>query len=81
VVVPQGREKPRAVRWEPQVSEDVFSRGRTLASSPLVERALEVELTDHLGGSSSSAAFRERCVRAEELTEDVAAAIEASAAA
>jgi hypothetical protein len=49
---------------------------------PLVERALdEVELTDHLGGSSSSAAFRERCWRAEELTEEVEAAIEASAAA
>jgi hypothetical protein len=38
-----------------------LSRGRTPASSPLVERALEVQLTDHLGGSSSSAAFRERC--------------------
>jgi hypothetical protein len=49
--------------------------------APLVERALEVELTDHLGGSSSSAAFRERCGEPKSSTEDVAAAIEASAAA
>jgi hypothetical protein len=48
---------------------------------PLVERALEVELTDHLGGGPSSAAFRGALRRAEELTEDVEAAIEASAAA